>query len=524
VRAQTSNFPEGLKRHETALELSQFRDRNWLTVASVQALCGATEEGTTGLAPLNAPHIGSWEDDMATSAKTQRYIARSMEGLSHLDRIEAVVGSEGLTSVVEEVSDSWRRCTGKYRIDPNTRTAPYIITESEIKASREPVDDIIVAAQEEIDRLYAIVRQEGYVVLFCNTDGIAIHHRGDEGKAEQFKHWGIWEGGVWSEEIEGTNGIGTCIAEQRPVSVHRGQHFRTRHIELSCAGAPIFDASGALVAVLDTSSMTSARSDRSHGLALAATIASARAIEERLFRQRFAHTWNIAAVPLDDSVPASLLAVDSDQRVVGADRVARLAFAFSDKSLTNGVHLSRVFEYEPALFRRSDRQDVPARLMRAGGDRWWHVLITPPLSRRREWRSLAETIIQSQPRISRLGNLPIPKPSTASRAGLPPALTHRICEHIDSHLEEKLSLDELAAMAGFSVHHFARAFAQSVGVPPHSYLLQRRIEKAQHMLRDTELPLSEIALAVGFFDQSHLARHFRRLAGAPPSIARWKER
>jgi transcriptional regulator GlxA family with amidase domain len=101
---------------------------------------------------------------------------------------------------------------------------------------------------------------------------------------------------------------------------------------------------------------------------------------------------------------------------------------------------------------------------------------------------------------------------------------HRICGHIDSHLEEKLSVDELAAMAGLSVHHFARAFAQSVGVPPHSYLLQRRIEKAQQLVLDTELPLSEIALAVGFFDQSHLARHFRRLAGTPPSIARWKER
>ena len=458
---------------------------------------------------------------MATSAKTQRCIDHSAEGMSHVEHIEAVVGGGGLISVGEEVSDSWRRCTGSYRIDPNTRTAPYIITENEIRASREPIVDIIVRAQEEIDRLYAIVRQEGYVVLFCNTDGIAIHHRGDEGKAEQFKHWGIWEGGVWSEEVEGTNGIGTCIAEQRPVSVHRDQHFRTRHTELSCAGAPIFDASGVLVAVLDTSCMTSARSDRSHGLALAATIASARAIEERLFRESFRHSWNIAAVPCDDSGPAVLLAVDNYQRVVGADRVARLAFALSDKSLTNSVHLSMVFEYDPSLFRKNDRQDIAARLMRAGGDGWWHVLITPPLSRR---RGLAETVIHSQPRISLLGNLPLPKPPTTSRAGLQPALPHRICEYIDSHLEERIRLDGLAAMAGLSVHHFARAFAQSVGVPPHSYLLQQRTEKAQRLLRDTELPLSEIALAVGFFDQSHLARHFRRLAGMPPSAARWKER
>jgi len=58
----------------------------------------------------------------------------------------------------------------------------------------------------------------GYVVLLCNRDGVAIHHRGDPARADEFKQWGIWLGGVWSEQIEGTNGIGTCIAEQRPVS------------------------------------------------------------------------------------------------------------------------------------------------------------------------------------------------------------------------------------------------------------------------------------------------------------------
>ena len=79
-------------------------------------------------------------------------------------------------------------------------------------------------------------------------------------------------------------------------------------------------------------------------------------------------------------------------------------------------------------------------------------------------------------------------------------------------------------MAGLSVHHFARAFKQTIGVPPHSYILQKRIEHAQHMLRNTELPLSEIALSAGFSDQSHLARHFRRMTGMSPSLVRWEQR
>jgi transcriptional regulator GlxA family with amidase domain len=78
----------------------------------------------------------------------------------------------------------------------------------------------------------------------------------------------------------------------------------------------------------------------------------------------------------------------------------------------------------------------------------------------------------------------------------------------------------LAEIAQLSVHHFARAFRQSLGIPPHNYIVQRRVEHAQQMLRNTDLPLSEIAIEAGFTDQSHLARHFRTITGVSPSLAR----
>jgi AraC-like DNA-binding protein len=456
---------------------------------------------------------------MATAAKL-RIIHRTTES-RHLDQIESVVQGGGPTSELEEVSASWRRCTAELLVKPDSRAAPHIVTDGELRVSREPLGKAIVYAQEEIDRLYAIVRQEGYVVLLCNTDGIAIHHRGDEAQAEQFKYWGIWVGGVWSEKVEGTNGIGTCIAEQRPVLVHRDQHFRTRHIGLSCAGAPIFDPSGRLALVLDTSSMTS---ERSHTLALAATKVAARAVEERLFREWFRNVWTIAAVPFDDSAPALLLAVDSDLRIVGADRVARTAFALNDESLSGGVPLSTTFAHDRSLFRCNREQDVAARFTRVDSDEWWHVLITPPLCGSRGWRSPADVAVHSRPRISMLRNTPIPEPPASNRGGLSPARSHRICEYINSNLGQNISLELLAEMAGLSIHHFARAFKQTVGMPPHCYVLQRRIEHAQQMLRNTELPLSEIALSAGFSDQSHLARHFRRITGMAPSAVRWEQR
>jgi transcriptional regulator GlxA family with amidase domain len=140
------------------------------------------------------------------------------------------------------------------------------------------------------------------------------------------------------------------------------------------------------------------------------------------------------------------------------------------------------------------------------------------------WRSPADVAIHSRPRNGMLHNLPILEPAPPSRGGLSPARTHRIFEYINSNLDQNISLEALAEIAGLSTHHFARAFKQSVGLPPHCYVLQRRIEHAQHMLRNTDLPLSEIALSAGFSDQSHLARHFRRMTGMSPGLVRLEQR
>jgi AraC-like DNA-binding protein len=391
-----------------------------------------------------------------------------------------------------------------------------------MKVFREPLENILIQAQEEIDRLYAALRKHAYVVLLCDRQGVAIHHRGDEANAGEFKRWGIWVGGVWSEETEGTNGIGTCIAEQRPVLVHGDQHFRTRHTQLSCAGAPVFDPHGELVAVLDVSRVASGEDLGLLPLVLEMVTVAARAIEERLFREHFRHAWTIAALPSDDA-SALLLAVDEHQWMLGADRVARDILSLDDDKLGKGVPLSAAFEFDRSIFRQSGERDIPARITRAGGGACY-ALFTPPLSKSRMARSWAEAMVHSRPRISTLGHLQVAEPLVPSRGGLPPVVTQRICEYIESHLDQKIGLEMLAALAGLSTHHFARAFNQSMGIPPHSYLLSRRLERAERMLRETQLPLSEIAAATGFSDQSHLARHFRRRTGMSPRLARWKER
>jgi transcriptional regulator of acetoin/glycerol metabolism/AraC-like DNA-binding protein len=413
---------------------------------------------------------------------------------------------------------SWRRCT-EHHLDPNIASAPNILTERELTGRLEAFRMIPLLAREEIDRLYAIVRQLGYVVLLCNTEGIALHHRGNQAMADQFKHWGVWLGGVWPEHIEGTNGIGTCIVEQRPISVHRDQHFRSRHAGLSCAGAPVFDAHARLVAVLDCSSIAPEVSDRAHALTLAATITAAREIEERLFRDTFHRSWIVAAVPCDDSTSALLVALDNDRRIIGADRIARRVLGLGDDDLARGVPLGTLFDGDLPQ-RRAPEDDRPVCLTRGHGASMWHALVTTPDSTVQRRGASFHT----RPRIALLEDLPQPTPKPRSLGGLPPAVTRRVREYIDAHLDENLGLELLAGLAGLSVHHFARAFRQSAGVPPHGYILKRRIECAREMLKQTNQPLSEIALAVGFSDHSHFARHFRRQVGVTPSTARWVDR
>ena len=425
---------------------------------------------------------------------------------------------------IEQVSASWRRSATEHGVDPLNSEAPRILLPNELKDFREPLDELIFSAQEEIDRLYRVVREAGYTVLLCDTAGVAVEHRGDNADASRFRYWGTWLGGVWSEAIEGTNGIGTCIAEERPVTVHRSQHFRSRHIDLSCSAAPVFGVDGKLMAVLDVSAIDPQLSERAHALTGALTATAARAIASRLFRERFRRDWIVAVSPLEDGEPGMLLAVDGNQRIVGANRAARTSLLLDDQKLRTGISLWGFFERDLGLFRRKDIADVATRLTIAGSSETWPALVTPPENTLDARRSRTSAALHTRPRLNVLASRRQRAPAAQARGGLPPGAMRRVREYVDAHLGESMDLAELASIAGLSVFHFARQFKQSAGVTPHSYLVQRRVERAQDLLARTDLALSEIAVAAGFSDQSHLARHFRQMLGTTPREFRWSQR
>ena len=100
--------------------------------------------------------------------------------------------------------------------------------------------------------------------------------------------------------------------------------------------------------------------------------------------------------------------------------------------------------------------------------------------------------------------------------GLSRERLQRVRDYIEVHLDDRLSLADLAAVACLSPYHFSRSFKLALGVGPQRYVMQRRLERAKTLMRRTNQPLAWIAQEAGFSDQSHLTSIFRREMGKTP--------
>jgi AraC-like DNA-binding protein len=106
----------------------------------------------------------------------------------------------------------------------------------------------------------------------------------------------------------------------------------------------------------------------------------------------------------------------------------------------------------------------------------------------------------------------------AAAVGTPrrdPALARRLRELLDERVVEGLALDEAATLVQAHPAHLVRAFSTAYGIAPHQYLMSRRVDRARRLLLDGRPP-GEVAAVTGFYDQSHLTRHFRKLVGVTP--------
>jgi AraC family transcriptional regulator len=109
------------------------------------------------------------------------------------------------------------------------------------------------------------------------------------------------------------------------------------------------------------------------------------------------------------------------------------------------------------------------------------------------------------------------RPERGRDGALPRGRLRAVVEYIEEHLDAGLTLGQMAAVAHLSPYHFARQFKAATGLPPHQYVILRRVERAKQLLQTgTDLSLAEVAAGAGFSDQSQFSRHFKRLVGVTP--------
>lgn len=117
-------------------------------------------------------------------------------------------------------------------------------------------------------------------------------------------------------------------------------------------------------------------------------------------------------------------------------------------------------------------------------------------------------------------------PAAPKSNGLPRWRLQRALDYVEQNLASEIRLSDLADAARLSPNHFSELFRQSMGTSPYRYVLTRRVEAAKRLLRDSMLGVLDVALAVGFSDQSHFSKVFRRATNVTPGAYRtvmWAE-
>jgi transcriptional regulator of acetoin/glycerol metabolism len=199
--------------------------------------------------------------------------------------LQAVQGAHATHGPLADlaITRSWRRCLDQYQLDPASRRATHVVEHPRLQDHRAPLEHIIRVAHWQMSNLHQQLGRDGHVVLLTDARGVAIDSVFNESERAEFQRSGLWLGSVWSEDCEGTNGVGTCLVERQDVTIRRDEHFRGKHVGLTCSASPIFDASGELLAVLNLSSVGEEHSLQQHFKAMALTNLSAKLIESCFF-------------------------------------------------------------------------------------------------------------------------------------------------------------------------------------------------------------------------------------------------
>lgn len=296
----------------------------------------------------------------------------SLSASNHVARVLSVANHMADVDAESRIATSWRRCLISHKLDPARQGPPQTLTEAEVRHVAEPMEETIRLLTPELDNLARVLRDAGYCVNLADANATMLFSRlPGEADARMFMDWKIYTGSNFAETCEGTNGLGTALAEQKPILVHRDEHFRAQWHMFSCAVAPLFDQAGRLAGAVNITSCREDLERAAHQLALAVTMEATRRMEGAIFRDYFRNAW-IATVPGDGG--SGLLAYDDDRRIVGACRSARALLGLTDGLIASGIDLSRYIKLD-----HPRHADEIVELRRADGRPLGRSHVAPPL-------------------------------------------------------------------------------------------------------------------------------------------------
>lgn len=250
------------------------------------------------------------------------------------------------------IAESWRRSINIHRLNQSQGNRPHVLTGGEIKSRLAPLADFMAIARAESQTLYRRVCDAGYVVMLADASGACLDMIRNPLMDRELVNGGLEIGRIYSEDIEGTTGIGTCLVENRSVVVHRADHFLSIHKTVTCTAVPVRGLDGRLLAVLDVSALSSHDDKRSQALVLQLTQISAETIENRILLggNRQAYVVMLYEDPVLAGAPGdAFLIVREDGVIEGASRSARrMAPALREQRLP--VHLKRCFDLPMTAF------------------------------------------------------------------------------------------------------------------------------------------------------------------------------
>jgi len=265
--------------------------------------------------------------------------------VDHVRRVRSVVldraGADQLATG-NRITRSWIRCLNEYQLDPGACVDPEVVAPVELRERQERLAGVQEVAKVEMANLYQQLAGSGYAIMLTDREGVLLNYFGDPAFTHAASRSGLMQGAIWSERVQGTNGMGTCLVERRPITVHQDEHFLSRNIGLSCAAAPIFDHEGELVGVLDASGES--RLAQQHTLALVSM--SVQMIENRVFLQRFRRDFILRFHNRPEFVGTlseGAIALTVTGTVLAATRGALLQLGYTSPAEIVGRDISELF-------------------------------------------------------------------------------------------------------------------------------------------------------------------------------------